>query len=610
VSPGGRHLERPAGLGLASDLGEIDRKVTAGKPGTPTRHSFPPGSACPCASPSAHVFEWISAAWNNAYRPAVSLPMKFLAAAVLTFLIGALGSGHEGATLLTPRPEASESVAAFEPVAVIGGSGGGAGKLGIPLGVATDGAGGLYATEHVNQRVSRFTTAGEFAQAWGFDVMPGGGEGFEVCTRVTGCRPGEPGGRAGQLGFPGGIAVDTGNVYVTDPANDRVSQFTNEGAFVLAFGYDVVPGGGKGFEICTQATGCKAGIAGAQAGQLAGPSYVVSDGVGSIFVTDQATIRVNQFTDAGAFVRAWGFDVVPGGGEGFEICTQATGCKRGEPGGRAGQLSFPTGIAAVGGGLYVADGNSRISQFTTEGSFVRAFGYDVVPGGGQGFEICTLATHCTRGTSGGAAGQLSSFVLGVGADAAGNVYVAESGNSRVSQFTTEGSFVRAFGRDVVPGGADGFEICTQATGCKRGRSRGDSALPFPSAVAADPGGALYVTDVDAGRILCLGEPGSTPCVRNLFGFSDLRLDRSRGTASLGVKVPGPGELRLRGKGVKSVQRHPEAAGVISLPIRPRSGTRRVLNLEGKARVQVRVTYEPTNGGPHTKTKRIGLRKRR
>lgn len=504
------------------------------------------------------------------------------------------------------------SVTAFEPVAVIGGSGGGAGMLGIPLGLATDGAGALYATEHVNQRVSRFTTAGEFARAWGFDVMPGGGKRFEVCTWVTGCRPGEPGGRAGQLGFPGGIAVDdAGSVYVTDPANDRVSQFTNEGAFVLAFGYDVVPGGGKGFEICTQATGCKAGIAGAQAGQLSGPSYVDTDGAGSIFVTDQVNSRVNQFTDAGAFVRAWGFDVVPGGGEGFEICTQATGCKRGEPGGRAGQLSFPTGIAAVGGGVYVADGNSRISQFTPEGSFVRAFGYDVVPGGGEGFEICTPATRCKRGASGGAAGQVSSFVLGLGADAAGNVYVAESGNARVSQFTTEGSFVRAFGRDVVPGGADRFEVCTWATGCKEGlRTRGDRVLPFPSAVVVDPGGAVYVADLGASRILCLGEPGGTPCIRNLFGFRELKLDRSRGTAILEVKVPGPGRLRLRGKGVKSVQRHPEAGGIISLPIRPRSGTRQVLKLGGKARVQVRVTYVPTNGGPHTKTKRIELRKRR
>jgi hypothetical protein len=169
----------------------------------------------------------------------------------------------ESVAAFEPRFTAFEpSEAAFEPVAVIGGIGGGAGELGIPLGVATDGIGELYVAEHVNQRVNRFTTAGQFASAWGFDVIPGGGQGFEVCTRETGCRPGEPGGRAGQLGFPGGIAVDdTGNVYVADPANDRVSQFTTEGAFVLAFGYDVVPGGGQGFEICTQATGCKAGIA-------------------------------------------------------------------------------------------------------------------------------------------------------------------------------------------------------------------------------------------------------------------------------------------------------------------------------------------------------------
>ena len=527
-------------------------------------------------------------------------------------VIGGSGGGAGMRGFATDGLALAESVATFQPVAVIGGSGGGAGEFGIPLGVATDGGGVLYASEHVNQRVSRFTTAGQFTRAWGYDVMPGGGERFEVCTKLTGCMPGEPGGRAGQLGFPGGIAVDdTGNVYVTDPANDRVSQFTNEGAVVRAFGYDVVPGGGKGFEICTQATGCKSGIAGAGAGQLDGPSYVASDGAGSIFVTDQANLRVNQFTDAGAFVRAWGFDVVPGGGEGFEICTQVTGCKRGEPGGHAGQLSFPTGIAAVGGSLLVADGNSRISQFTTEGSFVRAFGYDVVPEGGEGFEICTPATRCKRGTSGGAAGQLSSFVLGLGADADGNVYVAESGNSRVSQFTTEGSFVRAFGRDVVPGGADRFEVCTQATGCKRGRrTRGDRVLPFPSAVAVDPGGAVYVADADASRILCVGEPGRTPCVNNLFSFRELKLNRSRGTASLGLRVPGPGRLRLRGKGVKIVVRQPEEAGIVSLPIRPRSRTRRVLNLEGEARVQVRVTYEPTNGGPHTKTKRMELRKRR
>jgi DNA-binding beta-propeller fold protein YncE len=502
------------------------------------------------------------------------------------------------------------SAAAFEPLALMGGSG--VGKLSVPLGVAADGAGGLYVAEHVNQRVSRFTTAGVFDRAWGFNVRPGGGRGFEVCTKATGCRPGLAGGGAGQLGFPGGIATDgSGDVYVSDPANDRVSQFTTEGAFVRAFGFDVVPGGRRGFEVCTRAAGCKRGVAGGGAGQLDRPAYVATDGAGSVYVTDEQNHRVNQFTSEGGFVRAWGFNVRPGGGRRFEVCTKATGCRRGLPGGGAGQLGFPDGIAADGAGnLYVADANSRLSQFTTQGAFVRAFGFDVVPGGSKRFEICTQATGCKRGTPGGGPGQLSDFMLGLGTDAAGNVYVAD-GNRRVSQFTTTGPFVRAFGLDVVPGGSKGFEICTQATGCKRGRSgAGAGGFLVPSAVAVDPSGSVYVADAGASRIECFGDRGSAPCARNLFGFGELKRDLRRGTASLAVKVPGPGNLRIGGKQIEAASERPETAGTVSLPIRPRCQLRRALNREGEARVRIHVTYTPTNGGPNTRVKRIELRRRR
>jgi hypothetical protein len=421
-----------------------------------------------------------------------------------------------------------------------------------------------------------------------------------------------PGGGAGQLGFPGGIATDgSGNVYVSDPANDRVSQFTTEGGFVRAFGFDVVPGGGTGLEVCTQATGCKRGVAGGAAGQLDRPAYVAGDGVGSLYVTDERNHRVNQFTTEGTFVRAWGFNVVPGGTTQFEICTNDTGCARGEPGGGTGQLSFPDGIAADrAGSLYVADANSRLSQFTTQGAFVRAFGFDVVPGGGKGFEICTPATGCKRGIPGGSAGQLSDFMLGVGTDTEGSVYVAD-GNQRVSQFTTDGAFVRAFGLDVVPGGGKGFEVCTNATGCRRGRAgAGAGGFLVPSAVAAGPSGSIYVTDAGAGRIQCFGEPGSAPCVRNLFRFGELKRDLRRGTASLEVKVPGPGNLRVGGKQIEAAGERPATAGTVSVPIRPRGRARRALNREGEVRVRVHVAYTPTNGGTNAKVKRIELRERR
>jgi DNA-binding beta-propeller fold protein YncE len=409
----------------------------------------------------------------------------------------------------------------------------------VPLGLAVDGARNIYVSEHVNQRVSQFTTAGVFVRAWGFNVRPGGGKRFEVCTKATGCRPGEAGGHAGQLGFPGGVAVDDNeNLYVTDPLNNRVSQFTTEGAFVRAFGFDVVPGGGRRFEICTPVTGCKRGVAGGRAGQLDRPAYVASDGAGSIYVTDEGNNRVNQFTTEGAFVRAWGLNVRPGGTEGFELCTTATGCRPGKPGGRAGALRGPDGVAT---------------------------------------------------------------------DGAGNLYVADL-NFRVSQFTTEGAFVRAFGFGVVPGGSTGFEICTTATGCRRGRAHdGVGGFISSSAVAADASGAIYVADAVANRIQCFGEPASVPCVRNLFRFGDLKRDLRRGTASLAVKVPGPGSLRVRGKRIKATREHAEAAGTVSLPIRPRCRARRALNREGEVSIRIHVTYRPRNGGPNTRVRRVELR---
>jgi hypothetical protein len=75
-----------------------------------------------------------------------------------------------------------------------------------------------------------------------------------------------------------------------------------------------------------------------------------------------------------------------------------------------------------------------------------------------------------------------------------------------------------------------------------------------------------------------------------------------------VKLPGPGNLLVRGKQIKRVRVEPEAAGMVSLPIRSRGEPRRALNREGKARVLASVTYTPVNGGPNTRVKRIKLRK--
>ena len=274
-------------------------------------------------------------------------------------------------------------------------------------------------------------------------VRPGSPNGVpETCTNATGCQTGLLGTNAGMLDYPAGVAIDgSGNVYTAESNNNRISVFGPTGAFLRAFGYDVDPSNvGTGFEVCTIATGCQAGASGGAAGQIASPRGVALDSSGRLYVAESSNQRISVFSPAPAFVSAFGYDVDPGGGAGFETCTTGTGCKAGVAGGGAGQLKSPEGVAVDGAGdVYVSDdSNQRISVFGPAPSFVRAFGHDVIPGGGVGFETCTTATTCKAGVSGGGAGQFS-IPGGLAIDCRGALLVGDTGNSRVQRLGEPGT---------------------------------------------------------------------------------------------------------------------------------------------------------------------------
>ena len=94
---------------------------------------------------------------------------------------------------------------------------------------------------------------------------------------------------------------------------------------------------------------------------------------------------------------------------------------------------------------------------------------------------------------------------------------------------------------------------------------------------------------------------------NAFRFGKVRLNKRKGTASLAVKVPGPGSLSLRGKGIRGQRKAARAAGTVKLAVRPKGKAKRKLARTGKLTVKVAVTYRPSGGAPATKTKKIGLR---
>ena len=114
------------------------------------------------------------------------------------------------------------------------------------------------------------------------------------------------------------------------------------------------------------------------------------------------------------------------------------------------------------------------------------------------------------------------------------------------------------------------------------------------------------------------------------GGSGLTLGRLRtlddGTARLGLRVPGPGVLRLgdtRGAAatapafnskkkhralVRSLRRTVKKAGKVTLKIRPTKAGRARLRRRGKLTTRVRVTFRPTGAkAVATVTKRVSLR---
>jgi hypothetical protein len=97
---------------------------------------------------------------------------------------------------------------------------------------------------------------------------------------------------------------------------------------------------------------------------------------------------------------------------------------------------------------------------------------------------------------------------------------------------------------------------------------------------------------------------------NSFTLGKAKRNKKKGTATLTVHVPNPGELALSGKGVKAVAaKSAPAAGKVELLIRAKGKKKRKLNETGKVKVNPKVTYTPTGGDPSTQSRRLKLKKR-
>ena len=100
---------------------------------------------------------------------------------------------------------------------------------------------------------------------------------------------------------------------------------------------------------------------------------------------------------------------------------------------------------------------------------------------------------------------------------------------------------------------------------------------------------------------------------NTFVLGAVTRHKKKGTASLALNLPNPGELTVSGNGVKTAgvaaTSGAVSGGATSLLIKATGKKRKTLNATGKVKVGLAITYTPTGGDPSSQSVKVKLKKK-
>jgi uncharacterized protein (TIGR03437 family) len=283
-------------------------------------------------------------------------------------------------------------------------------RLNGPVAIAFDATGVLYIADQKNLRVRTVNATG-------------------VISTIDG--DGTAGFGSDELSFPGGVAIgQSGMVYIADQNNDRIQAILGSGNIVTIAGTSIPGFNGDG-------------LPGA-ATQLFSPGAMAMGADGTVYFADKGNQRVRalrldttivtvaQTPVSSVAIDASGNIYIADGpdhrilsidpsGRAYAIAGTGTPGFAGDGGpALTAQFNSPGGIAAdTHGNLYIADtGNNRIRVIGADGNIQTIAGTGAADFDGDGGPSLAAVLN-------GPTGLL--------VDASGNIWVADSGNSRIRE---------------------------------------------------------------------------------------------------------------------------------------------------------------------------------
>jgi sugar lactone lactonase YvrE len=331
--------------------------------------------------------------------------------------------------------------------------------LNYPSGVAVAKSGIIYIADTVNYLVRQVSTSGLIKATAG---------NTKLChDPTTAC--GDGGAATGaQLNYPIGVTTDgAGNVYVADTGDNKI-RVVNTGTTTITVAGVLIAAGtirtvaGTGAACATSAAGSCGDTGAAIGAQLNNPQGIAVDTLGNIYISDSGDRRIRIVSTSGV-INAYAGSGQP--------CFPAAGCGNNGPATSA-NLTNPWQIALdAAGNLFIADAPTNsvweMNASTQTMSVVAGFGLPAF-----------------AGDDGPAVNASLNTTRGVAVNATENVFIADSGNQRIRQFTVGGNI------STYAGGGNGNDGSV-ATSAILGGGRG---------VALDSAGNLYIADTYNNRI--------------------------------------------------------------------------------------------------------------